>query len=171
MDELKACTKCGRLLTIESFHKNGKYRHSACKECRTKTSRRRGGLQATGSLRECGLCREMLPKNAFYCRGGNRLVRNCYSCTSVLDAMSTYGVTEQVARARKTGHCEVCGLHASESFSSRKGVRGLVIDHDHNTGEFRGLLCTGCNAALGMVKESKETLAGLILYLEKHKGA
>lgn len=42
----------------------------------------------------------------------------------------------------------------------------LHMDHDHKTMVFRGLLCQGCNRALGMCQDSSEKLKGLIIYLE-----
>lgn len=41
------------------------------------------------------------------------------------------------------GCCKICGIHQSEL------KRGLVTDHDHITGQFRGLLCDACNTKLG----------------------
>jgi len=38
----------------------------------------------------------------------------------------------------------------------------LHIDHNHNTGEIRGLLCHGCNVALGMIQENPRRLQGLL---------
>ena len=42
------------------------------------------------------------------------------------------------------------------------------VDHDHATGWVRGLLCPDCNQALGLLRDSTETLRTMILYLEKH---
>lgn len=44
--------------------------------------------------------------------------------------------------------------------------KGLHVDHDHKTGQFRGLLCPGCNIALGMAGENAERLIGLVEYLK-----
>lgn len=45
----------------------------------------------------------------------------------------------------------------------------LSVDHDHSTGAVRGLLCNGCNTALGRVSDSIEKLNGLIAYLERNR--
>lgn len=41
----------------------------------------------------------------------------------------------------------------------------LHVDHDHQTGKVRGLLCSKCNTALGLLKDSTEFLARAITYL------
>jgi hypothetical protein len=43
------------------------------------------------------------------------------------------------------------------------------IDHCHNTGKVRGLLCGNCNKALGLIRENTETLQNLITYIEESK--
>ena len=44
----------------------------------------------------------------------------------------------------------------------------LAIDHCHETGTVRGLLCSNCNTSLGLVYESIDTLKSMIKYLEKN---
>lgn len=44
----------------------------------------------------------------------------------------------------------------------------LHIDHDHNTGVVRGLLCSGCNTSLGMLKEDIARIEGLAEYKRLH---
>lgn len=41
------------------------------------------------------------------------------------------------------------------------------VDHDHETGEIRGILCEYCNRALGMVKDDVAVLENMINYLKK----
>lgn len=43
----------------------------------------------------------------------------------------------------------------------------LHMDHDHATGEFRALLCSGCNNALGFLKEDSARISGLREYIER----
>ena len=59
---------------------------------------------------------------------------------------------------RQGGRCSVCGI-------SPKNER-LSVDHDHQTGKVRGLLCRRCNSTLSWVKDSSILLRGLAEYLE-----
>jgi hypothetical protein len=40
-----------------------------------------------------------------------------------------------------------------------------AIDHNHETGEFRGVLCKQCNRALGMFKDNPQVLQNAVEYL------
>jgi hypothetical protein len=60
-------------------------------------------------------------------------------------------------------HCEVCG---SLPIHNKKI---LCLDHCHETNTFRGWLCNGCNAALGMARDSPDILRALARYLEEHR--
>jgi hypothetical protein len=44
----------------------------------------------------------------------------------------------------------------------------FFIDHDHETGEVRGLLCRACNTLLGCVQDDAKLLGRAINYLIKH---
>ena len=56
------------------------------------------------------------------------------------------------------GCCAICNMHQSE-FTKR-----LAVDHDHETGMVRGLLCFKCNTGLGVYENGKE---GFEKYLKK----
>ena len=68
-----------------------------------------------------------------------------------------YGLVEA-----QDGCCAICGEPC------RSGRR-LAIDHDHQTGKFRALLCGRCNAGLGSFKDDIARLARAIAYLEEHR--
>lgn len=71
-----------------------------------------------------------------------------------------YGTTlTHLSRLRKTQreHCAICWERISK----------LSVDHDHATGEVRGLLCSTCNSGLGMFKDSPRLLAAAIIYLDR----
>ena len=55
--------------------------------------------------------------------------------------------------------CAICNTHQSEL------VHALAQDHDHTTGELRGLLCGFCNRAIGNLKENPVTIASALDYV------
>lgn len=70
-----------------------------------------------------------------------------------------YGLTleqYQEMELRQEGKCAICGL---------KPNRRLAVDHNHETGKVRQLLCNNCNTIIGHCKESVEILQDTINYL------
>lgn len=57
------------------------------------------------------------------------------------------------------GCCAICGKTPAEN------NRRLATDHNHETGEVRGLLCDNCNRALGLLQDSPEVCRRAMLYL------
>lgn len=47
--------------------------------------------------------------------------------------------------------------------------RNAHVDHDHETGKVRGVLCRDCNLALGYMQDSPEMITGLLEYARKHR--
>ena len=56
--------------------------------------------------------------------------------------------------------CAICKKHISEL------KRRLSVDHNHKTGEVRGLLCFKCNTVLGHMNDDIELLKNTIKYLK-----
>lgn len=74
-----------------------------------------------------------------------------------------YGITlEQydLMVMQQGGCCRICGT--DDPGSSRKR---FSVDHNHDTGEVRGLLCGSCNAALGLFKDNPDILQSAFNYL------
>ncbi len=61
---------------------------------------------------------------------------------------------------KQNGQCAICG---SDQNGSRKN---FCIDHDHETGKVRGLLCHNCNVSVGLMKDSPSLLRQAAAYLE-----
>ena len=59
------------------------------------------------------------------------------------------------------GRCAICRRGPEGS-----GKKRLTVDHDHRTGEVRGLLCNLCNVSLGSLRDDVQTARSLIVYLE-----
>jgi hypothetical protein len=74
-----------------------------------------------------------------------------------------YGITEADYQAMLIEQAGVCAICGEENRSSRR----LHVDHDHETGRVRALLCEVCNTSLGAV-ENPILLQRLLDYLTKH---
>jgi hypothetical protein len=66
------------------------------------------------------------------------------------------------------GVCAICGKPEIKVDSRTKNVRKLSVDHCHNSGKIRGLLCTACNTSLGGFNDSPDLLQKAIEYLRKN---
>lgn len=58
-----------------------------------------------------------------------------------------------------SGKCDICGGEPDGRWKT------LAIDHNHETGAYRGMLCTNCNRGIGHFKENEETMRRAITYL------
>jgi len=75
--------------------------------------------------------------------------------------LKRYGMTEEqytVLAVAQNSMCAICG---------RELVRPH-IDHDHDTGKIRGLLCTQCNTAIGLLQDSSKVAFNAANYLLSH---
>ena len=82
-----------------------------------------------------------------------------------------YGVTHAEFMEHwenQKGCCAICSVELPDLMTYENRKRGYAIDHNHDTGKFRGILCLMCNTLLGMAKDSAETLASAIEYLNKN---
>lgn len=91
--------------------------------------------------------------------GADSTTKYCKQCTdsNYPYYMNTYGLSYDQIINMPTS-CEICG---SETL--------LHVDHDHSTGEYRGILCHQCNTGLGLFKDSESALKKAIKYLKTNK--
>jgi len=83
------------------------------------------------------------------------------------NALSKYGLTPETwedlfnSQGRK---CASCG-----DPEPAEGEKRFHVDHDHDTGETRKILCHGCNVALGLLKDDIRRIYALADYLAEYK--
>lgn len=121
-----------------------------CKECNEK----RG-------IRQCSVCKEVLALLSF----DGKLPR-CRECEKERkrwqQIKAKYNLTKEVFALlldEQGGGCAICGGPPTTK-------HGFHVDHDHETGRIRGILCHGCNTALGGAKDDPEILRKAAAYLE-----
>lgn len=64
--------------------------------------------------------------------------------------------------ALQNHRCAICGVPQSEL------KRRMSVDHNHETGKVRSLLCNHCNTGLGYFRDSEQILTKAIKYLYEH---
>jgi hypothetical protein len=66
----------------------------------------------------------------------------------------------EIAGRPRPSSCDLCG----------GSIGGIVFDHCHAGGHFRGWLCDRCNKVLGLVKDSPKLLRAMAKYVERSNG-
>ena len=79
-----------------------------------------------------------------------------------------FGLPEYLAMGdAQNWKCAIC--KRAEVARGRYGrVKMPAVDHDHNTGKVRALLCQNCNHMLGCVRDNRAILLAGVAYLDKH---
>ena len=141
-----------------------------------------GDMKVSDSLRKCKDCGikamtdselelfSSKPKNKF---GKHNRCKKCYNKrkqaevdarggTRALHLKREYNMTLEdydSMLVSQNGVCKIC----KKPETKRSGI--LVVDHCHDSLKVRGLLCDGCNKALGLFRDSKESILSAYEYL------
>ena len=69
--------------------------------------------------------------------------------------------------------CPICNKNKDDLLAARKPEKiyfsTFVLDHDHNTGEFRGYICWKCNSALGFFEDKILNVRKALHFLEQYE--
>jgi hypothetical protein len=144
----KVCRDCGEEKPLEAFplQKGGRQgRHPLCKRCRAAQERRRYERDRERILEL------MRADPARRVRTRRQALRRKYELT-----LEEY----DDLRIRQRGCCAICELRVAQ----------LCVDHDHDTGEVRGLLCSNCNFGVGDFADSPERCFRAASYLTERGG-
>lgn len=134
----RVCKKCDLRKPMEKFHWASK-----------KTCRRRKCKSCTYSEFQARLAEDPTKIRA--------IARAAY-------LKKNYGITleEELAMLAACGNrCEICKKEIPNKGDWR-------IDHDHETGAVRGILCNQCNLGIGMLQDSQQVMLAAIQYLKDH---
>ena len=134
----KTCPKCKEVYpaTTEYFHKNVSRSDGLCYQCRTCACAR----TKIGRLHDPAKCRKAVMNWKKHDPERMRRLNRQYNLKA------KFGITLKDYEwmfLRQRGCCAICGI------SQHELGRNLDIDHDHETGFIRGLLCQKCNTKLG----------------------
>lgn len=105
----------------------------------------------------CQACLKVKRQNDYKQRGGKEYIYG--------HNLKQYGLTLDEYRdmlAAQDGRCAICG-------DEPPAGKRLHVDHNHETGATRDLLCRWCNYALGNAKDDPDRLRAMANYLERHR--
>lgn len=148
----KVCKVCKRKLSIEKFRE--------AKGC------------VDGHRGDCIVCQNKRSNEHYWNNSQEILIKereNRIADPDVYRAKKLkklYGITlDQYNKVfeQQGGVCKVCGR--PETATRNDKLKHLAVDHNHNTGRVRGLLCAGCNTALGYLSENPVVIKSLLDYI------
>ena len=85
------------------------------------------------------------------------------------DLKKNYGVTLDWYKEQSAKQGDVCAICRQPETSVIRGkVLSLAVDHCHDTGKVRALLCSACNTGIGSLKHDRDLLQKAIAYLETY---
>jgi hypothetical protein len=146
-EEEKKCSACQKWLSISCFHKNPAQKdglNNNCKECSSKAN---------------GKWYRKRKADPVFASHINELLRK----STLRRTIAAHGITVEYYNELAAKGCGICGgppVGRSKRYH---------FDHDHETGEFRGLLCSRCNTAIGSLKDDVTILEKAIRYLREHR--
>lgn len=114
-------------------------------------------------VKKCNGCGEIKPIEEFGLNRDNRTGKRyrrskCNTCKNRAKQLRQYGMKAgdyERMYEEQEGKCQICNIYHTK----------LVVDHCHNTGNVRGLLCDPCNKGLGFFKDNSVYLQNAINYL------
>lgn len=147
---------------------------------------------AARGLRKCTRCKEVLDRSMFYVqkKGLDGRTSTCKKCNTK-DRNKLYNDPIKGQRMKKTGaewkmkrqygvsvaeydamlvrqgHACACCRKPIFRFNSGAGKKAAHVDHCHESGLVRGLLCGHCNVSIGMAGDNIWVLEQMIGYLER----
>lgn len=149
---MKHCTKCDTTKSIEEFHKKND----------TKDGRARWCAACSGEARREWYAK---PENRARVKENARLysIKN-RSKEFARNLKRMYDLSVDEYHSLLLRHSFRCGI-CRVKFGLPKAIRPHV-DHDHNTGKVRGLLCSNCNIAIGLLKDEVNVIRNAAAYVE-----
>ncbi len=153
--QAQKCSVCRTVQVLDAFSldtykKLG--RHTTCRTCNRTRSR---------AWMEKNRDRARIAKAAYNRSHPDVKRRSCWREKGINITTQEYYEMVQT----QGGRCLICTRH--EDVLTRR----LAVDHDHQTGRIRGLLCGSCNSALGFFNENINALEAAVQYLRRYHGS
>jgi len=156
---IRTCDKCGETKPIEEYYMNNKKTFNRTLTCRICEQKERLEFKQQNPEYH-----KMIDNNRK--RKWGKLYPE--KCTNTR-LKGQYGITLDNYNEmldKQNGTCAICNLKETKISKETGDPKRLAVDHCHETGKVRGLLCFHCNSSLGKFKDSIELLQNAIDYLK-----
>lgn len=163
----RRCKECGEVKPVDGFYRNSKGRDGLRPECKACTARKRAAWYVDHSAEEKARVKSWQQANSERVNASQRERRRSPEARRAQrdgHLRRKFGITidafeEQLAA--QGGVCAICRREPHPTIS-------LHVDHDHESGALRGLICFDCNAGLGKFRDDRGLLAAAARYLLEH---
>jgi hypothetical protein len=136
-DSMKTCTKCELIKNESEFYEDASKKSGLKSWCKSCEKQARNAHNKTPKGKASIAAYAKTPERKAVQRNGH-LKRK-------------YGITPEqyeALLAAQEGKCKICET------DKPGGQGGWHVDHDHDTGQIRGLLCQACNRGIGFLKDN-----------------
>ena len=163
---MKRCKKCGTTKPVEDFYRCAGMRdgyRSDCKACNLREKRESYLANPDAAKDRARRWQQENPERLNAYRRARRLEPEVKLRERAGHLKRKYGITVQQYDAMleaQGGGCCICGRPPREDIS-------LHVDHDHSTGNIRGILCFRCNNALADFQDNQHLLQKAADYLDR----
>lgn len=121
-------------------------------------------------MKKCSKCLKTLDHSLFSPASGGKYLRpECRECGAKL-AQERLALRKQYGYPEAGHTCPIC-LKSEEELKGTGGRASVwVVDHNHDTGAFRGHICHNCNRGLGVFQDDLDRIARAMQYLKDTNG-
>jgi len=118
-------------------------------------------------IRVCDVHGSLTEKDITFTKNGKYIHKRCSQCSRDKSLVRRIGITREekvILFHAQGGLCAICKGYFESKYPDQPSA-SLYVDHCHDSGEVRGLLCNLCNSSIGKAAHSVETLNKYIKYL------
>lgn len=190
---MKKCNRCKVFRKSEDFKTE---KHKTCKYCRQVSkeayeAKKNGNLPKIAQVQKaleqafikgnfiCNVCNIEKPISHFgKHKHSNKynLSRVCKECSRDKNKISKLSRQYNISKEEfikkfeeQNKKCAICSSEIRYLSRYKEKYGSACVDHNHKTGEVRGLLCSSCNRAIGLLKDDENILKNAYNYLVQYK--
>lgn len=164
-------TKTSNCVSCKQYKPTGKSRGQKCKE-REEAIKNNQEFYFTGKKCKNNHISKRITKTAQCVECKNTVHKQERRKRERTYSITKYGITKleyDQMFSDQNGVCKICSEPEKSLNGKGTGIKPLAIDHCHETGKVRALLCSRCNIGIGSLKHNPDLMRKAALYCEEFK--